>query len=108
MLILWLISNSAMGLYYLVVALTASPESPLTLSYLWMILRTTGNVVFVIAIWKWKKWGAYGIVVSVFLGVLTVLMAGGNLGVFIGSLIGMVIVTGILYLLLRRVWKQMD
>ena len=106
MLVLWLITNSALGLYYLFVALTA--YTPLTPGLLWMILRLIGNVVFLIAIWKWKKWGVYGILGMGFLGVLIVLLAGGNPGAFIGSLIGMVIVAGILYLLLRKVWNQMD
>lgn len=109
---IWLVSNLAIGIYSLVTALTAS-QSTSTLSLSWIIIRTLGNVVFVIAIWKWKKWGVYGLLIGLLLGVLVVLMSTSGsspvfVGTLIGSLIGMVIVAGILYLLLRNIWDQME
>ena len=100
---LWFISNSILGLYYLVLVFTA-PSSAI-LIYLWMIVRVLANVVFVIAIWKWKKWGAYGILAALVIGAI---ISFRNLPVFIGSIIGLGIIVLILYLLLRKSWKYMD
>jgi hypothetical protein len=104
---LWLITSTVQVFYYLFMALTAS-QTISTFNLLWMILRAGANVVFLIAIWKWKKWGVYGFLASTFLGAFIVLIMGGITGTFIGTLIGAIIVAGILYFLLRKVWNQMD
>lgn len=107
MLALWLITNIAQGLYYLNLALTTSPRIS-TINLIWVVLRTAANVIFLVAIWNWKKWGAYGVAASPFLGAFIILIMGGTSGTFIGALVGAILVSGILYFLLRNVWNLMD
>lgn len=106
MLILWFVMNSGLGIYYLVMAL--NPGQTALTSILWLLFRAAANVGFLIAIWKWKKWGAYGIVTLGWLGAFTVLLSGVSIPTLIGSILGMALVTWILYLLLRKFWNQMS
>jgi len=107
MLGLWFISNSVITIYYLITTL-AGNQSISFLYSVWMILRGSVNVVSVVAIWKWKKWGVYGLLTTLVLGALIDLIVIGNPVIYIGSIIGVFVAAGILYLLLRRVWYQMD
>lgn len=59
--------------------------------------------VFAIGIWKWKKWGVYGFVMTYFVSFLINILSSGILSSLLG-LIGPVI----FFILIRPVWHQMD
>lgn len=87
-------------------------------------LLSLANCVFVVGIWKWKRWGVYGFVASVLVaaainmvgfGVLEALPAGEPLAfvllikafqiaLSLSGLVGLVI----LLVLIRPVWAQME
>ncbi len=69
----------------------------------WMGLLSFVNFVCVIAIWKWKRWGMYGLAASgAVIFIITLISL--NLTNAIISVGGVVIIG----LLVRPVWKQMD
>lgn len=107
MLVLWFVVNAGLGFSYLGMALTAN-QSTSFWGPLRVIVWSAVNVASIVAIWKWKKWGAYGISISLILGMIVTLFNSGFSGAFLVSLVRLVVVTGILYLLLRNVWDQMD
>ena len=111
MLLLWSIGGSIAGIYYLVIALTGGKfTSPLT--YVWLVYEWL-VVGFAIAIWKWKKWGVYGLLTCVFLSMIINLyslslnsLSTSSLTVFLISyIVGLLGVSGLFYLLFRRIWK---
>jgi hypothetical protein len=113
MLLLWTIGGSLAGIYYLVIALTGGIyTSPLT--YVWLVYEWI-VVGFAIAIWKWKKWGVYGLLTCMFLSTIINIyslslnsLSTINLTVFLISYIfGLLVVSGLFYLLFRRIWKFM-
>lgn len=68
------------------------------------IVQSILGFVFALAMWRWKKWGAYGAIGLAVLGVFINLAAGqGGLQ----SLTGFVSI-GILVLLLRPHWAMME
>lgn len=102
-----------MGVIYAVVALTyflggdnvrqAIPEMKNWVVILMGILGLSG-VGFTVAIWKWKKWGVYGIgTIVVITFIIKVYFA-----VPIPKASGGFIALAILYALLRPFWKFMD
>jgi len=104
-LILMLIANPLTGLYYLLAGSTVRQSLPNLPAWAIPVLALLAfaNLVFALAIWKWKKWGVYGFVGSAFVAFLVNLISIGILG----SLFGLVGVA-ILAFLLRSVWNQMD
>jgi hypothetical protein len=61
------------------------------------------NFVCVFAIWKWKRWGMYGLAASAIVMFIITLISLDILNAFI-SISGVIIIG----LLVRQVWKQMD
>ncbi len=66
------------------------------------------NVVFALAIWKLKKWGMYGFIISTLVAVVVNVLSGVPI---IPSLVGLGYIA-ILFFLLNRgdhpIWSQMD
>ena len=61
------------------------------------------NLVCVIALWKWKRWGMYGLAFSA-TGMFIITLISLNLTTAILSMAGVIIIG----LLVRRVWNMMD
>ncbi len=109
MLILWMVSNAGLALYYLYGSIASAmngSSATLPLS-LWMLFRTCANLVFLAALWKWKKWGVYGIVALLILGDVISIPSLASVANIIGVIVGTLVLLLILYFLLRRVWQQM-
>lgn len=108
-LILMLIANPLIGLYYLLAGSTVRQSHP-TLPE-WAIpvlgLLSFANFAFAIGVWKWKRWGVYGFVGSALVAFLFNVMSGEIL-VVLGGLVGVVILAFVLAFLIRPVWHQMD
>ena len=104
-LILMLIANPLVAVYYLAAGHTVKQALPNLPEYAIPLLIFLGiaNFVFALAIWSWKKWGMYGFACSAAIAFIINLT---NLGVG-PSLLGLVGV-GILVALVSPVWKQMD
>jgi hypothetical protein len=107
MLILWMIFSAMSAYIYLRslsgvwVAITPLGHPKWTLP--WMFVLSLVNLVCVIAIWKWKRWGMYGLVASAAVMFIITLVS-LNLTNAIISVSGVIIIT----LLVRKVWGQMD
>lgn len=104
LLVAWIILNGLSALYYLLAAdslLKALPSFPA-----WAIpvfaLGGLLNVLFAIGVWRWRRWGIYGIVVTNLLASLVNLAYVGVLGALIG-IVGLVL----LLLLIRPHWSAM-
>lgn len=104
-LILMLIVNPLTGLYYLFAGSTLKQSLPTLPGWFIPVMAVLSILIFAtaIGIWKWKRWGVYGFVVTsmAIFAVNTIVI-----GVFNSSfgLIGVVI----LLFLIRPVWQQMD
>ncbi len=57
------------------------------------------NIIFLIAIWRWKKWGIFGLIVSWVVNIVIISTVQG-ISILPGSLLGLVI----LGLLIKRKW----
>lgn len=74
---------------------------------IWMVpilaVLSFGNVLFAAAVWKWKKWGVYGLIITTL-----VVMGVGFLGglPMTSSLLGVLGVV-ILIVLIRPAWKDL-
>lgn len=73
----------------------------------WIILLgamlTVVNVVFVIGIWKWKKWGVYGLGVTLGLGITAALIS-----MQFSSAVPPLSSLAVLIYLVRPVWHLME
>jgi hypothetical protein len=63
------------------------------------------SIVFLIGVWKYKKWGFYGFVA---VAVLNIILSIFTTGSIIGSIISGLIFPVILYFLLRPIWNHMS
>ena len=100
-LIVAFIANPLSGLFYLFSGSTITNLPQWTIPV--MGLFSFANFVFALAIWKWKKWGAYGFAASALAAfVINVLYVG--IGGAVMGLLG----AAILAFLLRDVWAQME
>lgn len=68
-----------------------------------LILVALANVVFAIGVWKWKRWGMYGLGATSLIAFVINLISVGLLTALLG-LIGF----GILVLLVRNACPQME
>lgn len=103
-LILMFIANPVAGLYYLFAGSTVTQTVPNFPGWgipLFVAL-SFANLVFAIGIWRWKRWGVYGFVVSAGVAFVVNLLASGILPALAG-LLGL----AILGFLLRDAWGQM-
>ena len=93
------------NLYHLVAGHTLRQTVPAMPAWAIPILIVLGvaNFIFVIGVWKWKKWGVYGFGVVSLVAFVINLISIGILGAIFG-LVGL----GILIFLLRNAWAQMD
>jgi hypothetical protein len=110
-LVLMLVANAAVGLFYLLAhsAVAASLSS----SRAWAIpvdgLLAVANVVFVIALFRWKRWGFYGVAgTSVVAAVVNIAIGLNALQVLVG-----LVAPAVLYGVLQiggdsRGWAQLE
>ena len=106
-LISMLIANPLFGLYNYVAGPSVAQSLPTMPAWIFPLLGLIGiaNFIFAIAIWKWKKWGAYGFLGSFVLAMLLYLMSGADILPTVATpLIGI----SIFLLLVGPIWKQMD
>ena len=104
-LIVMLIANPLVAIYYFVAGSTVSQSLPNLPEWTVPALGIIGiaNFAFAVAIWKWKKWGMYGFVISA--GITFLINAIGiNILTALFGLIGV----ALLAFLLRQVWSQME
>jgi hypothetical protein len=98
------VANAMVGVSYLAQGAELSrllPDMPAWIFPLLGVL-SLANLGFIIAIWQWKKWGAYGFfATAAIVFVINVLTIGA--GAFTG-LLGVVL----LGFLLRPVWDEME
>ena len=69
----------------------------------WLGFLSIVNFVCVVAIWKWKRWGMYGLAASATV-VFIITMISLNFFTAIISVSGVIIIG----LLVRKVWSQLD
>lgn len=104
-LILWCATNSGLAIYYLIAAVTTAPAQ---LGNYWMFIRGASNVLFLTAVWRWKKWGVYGLFGMLGVGIIVTMAMGTTFPVFIGLILGAAILVGLFYFLLRKHWHHMS
>jgi len=63
------------------------------------------SIVFLIGVWKYKKWGFYGFAAAAVVSIIISVMTTGNILV---SVISGLIFPAILYFLIRPVWNHMS
>jgi uncharacterized membrane protein (DUF2068 family) len=67
------------------------------------------NVVFAVALFRWKKWGFFGLVTTGLVGLVINLAAGLNAASALGSLLGLVILFALLQIgSERKGWTQLE
>jgi hypothetical protein len=97
--------NPIAGVFYLVGPILSPALTPMAL---WMstvlALLSLLNTLFVLAIWRWKKWGFYALCASAFVILMINIFAGVPILLALFGLLGI----GFLYLLLRPVWKYLQ
>ena len=104
-LMLMLILNPLVAIYYLVAGGTVRQALPGLPPWVLPVLTVFGiaNFVFALAVWNWKKWGMYGFVgssaVVFFINAATL-----GTGRAIIGLVGVIILAA----LVRPIWKQME
>jgi hypothetical protein len=107
MLILWMIFSAMSAYIYLRslsgvwIAFTPLHHPAWTLP--WIALLSIVNFVCVVAIWKWKRWGMYGLAASATV-IFIITLISLDLTNAIISVSGVIIIG----LLVRRVWSQLD
>lgn len=62
------------------------------------------NIVFLIAVWRFKKWGFYGYIAVTAIGIIIGLYRGGGIASALMALVFPII----LFLLIRPVWSNME
>lgn len=62
------------------------------------------NIVFLISVWRFKKWGFYGYIAVTVIGIIIDLYRGGGIASALMALIFPII----LFLLIRPVWSNME
>jgi len=104
-LIMMLVVNLVTGFYFLVTSFVARQSLPAFPAWIIPVsgLLCMANVVFTLAIWKWKKWGLYGFACSVAAAYIVNLVTTKMLWNVFG-LIGVLL----LAFLLRPHWSHMD
>lgn len=109
-LVLMIVMNSAVALFYLVagdVVKQALPSAPKwTLPVL--IIAAAFNLVCAIALWRWKKWGFWGFVLSSIVGLIVNLSIGIGAQSVVG-LVGVAILYGVLQIgQENKGWPQLE
>lgn len=67
------------------------------------VVLTLVNIVFIIGIWQWKKWGVYGLGISLGLGALAALIS-----MQFSSVVPPLSSLAVLVYLVRPVWHLME
>jgi cytochrome bd-type quinol oxidase subunit 2 len=110
-LVFMIIANSATTLMYLVGAEDIRrkiPEIP-QWSFPVLIVGAILNLVFAIALLRWKKWGFWGFVATSVVIFLVNLSLGFTLGPALVGLLGVAILYGVLHIgKERQGWSQLD
>jgi hypothetical protein len=104
-LILMFITNPLVAIYYFVTGSSVRQALPNMPAWIIPALGIIGiaNFIFAIAVWKWKKWGMYGLATTA--GITFFINAIGiNILTAIWGLVGV----ALLAFLLRQVWSQME
>ena len=106
-----IIANSATALMYLVGAEDIRrkiPEIP-QWSFPVLIVGAILNLVFAIALLRWKKWGFWGFVATAMVLFFVNLSLGFALGPALVGLLGVAILYGVLHIgKERQGWSQLD
>ena len=97
-LILMIVANSAMALFYLLgmqIMKEAYPNVPV---WLFLILTPLGvfNLICAIALFNWKKWGFWGFCVSSVIAMIVNIFIGLGIGQSVAGLLGIAFLYGIL------------
>ncbi|MFY8020447.1 MAG: hypothetical protein ACOVP1_04590 [Bacteroidia bacterium] len=112
-LILMMIANSLTGLVYLLLPENISKLLPGEVSALFFVLLGVigfSNVVFSVALYRWKLWGFYGFIVSSLLTFVINVYIGLGAGQSLFGLAGIAILYGILQIKKDNVsaWNYME
>jgi tetratricopeptide (TPR) repeat protein len=105
-LIIWFVANLWEGFSNLRNLFSSQFNSPMI--YLWLLFLSGLKVASVIALWNWKKWGAYAFPGALAIEIATLVIAGANPILLVFVLPGLALLIGLLVVLFRRVWKQMQ
>ena len=107
--IFMIVTNSALALAYLLVGSTIDPGIP---PWAFVILGVFAvlNLICAIALFKWKRWGFWGFIISSVVALIVNLIVGMGIG---QSLFGGVISVALLYGVLHigkenKGWPQLD
>lgn len=110
-LVLMIISNTGIALIYLLGNGVISQNLPSAPGWVFPLLAMMGalNVVFAIALLKWKKWGFFGFIASSIMAFVVNLIIGINI---LQAIFGLASV-GLLYVVLnigkeKKAWTQLD
>ena len=110
-LVLMLIGNSASALIYLLGKSMVREQMPDAPEWMFpaLIILSLFNLIFAIALLKWKKWGFWGYCVSAIAVLVINLSAGLGVWSALGGLLGVVILYGVLYIGGDdKGWPQLD
>ena len=106
LLILMMIANPVAGLMYLLGGAMIRRQMPSMPAWAIPVLGVLClvNLVFAVAVWKWKRWGVYALAAMAFLALVINLSIGVSPAKALPGLVGIVI----LIVLVRPVWGSME
>jgi hypothetical protein len=112
-LVFMIVANSLIGLIYLLVPESISKEMEVKIPiYILSILGliAIANVVFSLALFKWKLWGFYGFIVSSLASFIINLLIGTEAVQSVMGLIGIAFLYGVLQIKKNNIsaWNYMD
>lgn len=94
---------SVVQIVLLIVPMFLRPAVAVTLGSLFILLLNVLTLVSYVAVWNWRKWGAYGLIALETFAILSNL-AVGSLGGALGDVLGLAIVIFVV----RSVWNELE
>ena len=110
-LVLMIISNAFVSLFYIVGSGSMNEQFPNAPAWAFPMLALLGvaNVVFAIALFKWKMWGFYCFCATSVIAIVINLSIGMGIGSSIGGLVGVALLFGVLHIgKERKAWPQLE
>ncbi len=110
-LILMIIANAGVALYYLFANETIRSSFPDSPALIFPLLAVIGffNVACAVALFKWKKWGFWGFFATSIIALIINLSIGLSVAQSFGGLLGIAILYGVLKIGKEKAaWPQLD
>ena len=110
-LVLMIVANSVTALMYLLGSSLIKQSLPGVPSWALVVMGIFAifNLVCAVGIFKWKKWGFWGFIVSSIVALFVNLSVGLGIGQSLGGLIGIALLYGVLHIgKENKGWPQLD